>query len=73
MTSGGTVSEAQNESVPWTMDVSFAGSLKPVSLAASNGVDDSGSITCTIKEGSKVIATDTKSGEGAVAACGGTT
>ncbi|MGC4935970.1 MmpS family transport accessory protein [Gordonia sp. DT30] len=73
MTADGTLSRADSQSIPWTTNVTITGSLKPVSLAASNGVDDSGSITCTIREGSKVIATDTKSGEGAVAACGGVT
>ena len=61
-----------NAALPWTKDVQISGLGKFVSLTATNDFDASGSITCTIKQGEKVISTNTSSGPAATASCSGT-
>ncbi|WP_431817370.1 hypothetical protein [Gordonia jacobaea] len=58
--------------VPWTKQVQISGLGKSVTLSASNSIDGSGTITCAIKQGDKVISTNTSSGPGATASCSGT-
>lgn len=58
--------------IPWKKEVQITGLGKSVSLFASNGLNSSGSITCTIRQGDKVISTNTSSGPGASASCSGT-
>ncbi|MCK0517677.1 hypothetical protein [Williamsia sp. DF01-3] len=57
--------------IPWTKQVEVTGILKSVSLIATNGIEAQGSITCTIKQGDRVIVTNTSSGPGATASCSG--
>ncbi|MEP9393130.1 MULTISPECIES: hypothetical protein [Gordonia] len=66
------VSQDTNAALPWTKDVQISGLGKFVSLTATNDFDASGSITCTIKQGEKVISTNTSSGPAATASCSGT-
>lgn len=61
-----------NIQIPWTKEVGITGFGKSVSLTATNGFDSQGSITCAIKQGDKVISTNTASGPGATTTCSGT-
>ena len=57
--------------LPWKKDVEITGFVKVVTLTASNGIDSTGTIKCTIRQGAKVISEGTASGPGAIANCTG--
>ncbi|OYD60805.1 MmpS family transport accessory protein [Rhodococcus sp. OK302] len=55
--------------LPWTKDVTVTGLLKIATVTASNGFDDSGTITCKIIANGKVLTENTANGVGASAMC----
>ncbi|MBC2644739.1 MULTISPECIES: MmpS family transport accessory protein [unclassified Rhodococcus (in: high G+C Gram-positive bacteria)] len=55
--------------LPWTKEVTVTGIIKTASLTASNGFEDSGTITCRILVDGAVVTENTSSGVGATASC----
>lgn len=63
------VSQDTAASLPWTKNVDVTGLGKYVSLTSND--ENGGSITCTIRQGDKVISTNTANGPFASASCSG--
>lgn len=70
-TGDGNTTQENDIALPWEKEVTVTGFSKYVSVTVTNGIDGSGKVTCTIKQGDKVISTNTASGVGASASCSG--
>ncbi|MDH6284261.1 hypothetical protein [Prescottella agglutinans] len=70
-TGDGNISQDTAATVPWQKDVEVTGFTKYVSVGATNDATDQ-MISCTIRQGDRVISTNTASGPFASVSCSGT-
>lgn len=67
----GNITQDNGVKLPWSKETTATGIIKTVTLSATNGIDDTGKITCQIIVNGKVISENTASGLGASASCSG--
>jgi hypothetical protein len=61
------ISQAADVSLPWTKSVTYTKGTTGVNISAQNA--GGGDISCAIKEGSKVLASNTSSGQYSIVSC----
>ncbi|TWS19753.1 hypothetical protein FK268_23685, partial [Tsukamurella sputi] len=65
------ITQDNDVALPWEKKTQVTGFAKTVSLSATNGMNDTGKITCQVIVDGKVIIENTASGTGASASCSG--
>lgn len=65
------ITQDNDVALPWEKKTDVTGLAKTVTLSATNGMNDTGKITCQVLVDGKVIIENTASGTGASASCSG--